>query len=788
MKKNTILIIMISFVFCWVDTQAQVGIGTSTPDPSAILDLTSTTKGMLISRVTLVQRNAIASPATGLLIYQTDNTPAYYYNAGTPGVPNWVRFFSGSSAGGWDLSGNAGTTVGTNFLGTTDANDFAVYTNNAERIRITSSGLVGIGTGSPGVKLAVWDATSPSLHMRRDATNEWYFTATPVGSDRLGIRAGGNADANERMTILTSGNVGIGTITPATRLTLEGDDQAVSVARTTWNYNNTPMGAQFGSWSGAYTNAAGLKFHRWTGVATDYRAAYIGQAQGAANDWGLDFRTNSFGSLGDATTSRMFISSTDGKIGIGTTVPEALLDIQGGDILLDNNKGIRIEKTGGFNKMVLELDDLDFTAIHSGATTTGILFKDASDTEFARFTTAGELGIGTPDPTGIATGSMLSVSGEGQYGQITSLTHSNTDPSGAYRLFGSRGTRVAPLALTGPDRFGFLVAHGYDGDSYASSAAVEFYVDGTVSTVDLPSKISFWTTDDGNLTRTEKMVIKNIGEVKQWEHPPFFITFAHHFWNQLCGQAATLPPPTRITCNQNKGLNTGFTNLGWRVLKELLSKDNGKRMLIDTRHMSAQSRLEYYNFIQQHNADNPDDNIPIISSHSAVNGFSTLRASNHVPDNMKKKRKTPFCAWSLNISDEEVRVIHDSGGIIGIILDKGRHSGIDVLKSIEKIHNPDEKKQAFLKLILDNIFQYIQAVNKKSAWDVLTLGTDFDGVITHFDFYEDMSKMPDLKNDLTAYLKHHSYQQKLWFGYEPEEMLDKIFTTNSMTFLKRNFV
>ncbi|MBL4736277.1 MAG: hypothetical protein JKY18_13240, partial [Flavobacteriales bacterium] len=87
------------------------------------------------------------------------------------------------------------------------------------------------------------------------------------------------------------------------------------------------------------------------------------------------------------------------------------------------------------------------------------------------------------------------------------------DPSGAYRLFGSRGTRVAPLALTGPDRFGFLVAHGYDGDSYASSAAVEFYVDGTVSTVDLPSKISFWTTDDGNLTRTEKMVIKNDGSV-----------------------------------------------------------------------------------------------------------------------------------------------------------------------------------------------------------------------------------------------------------------------------------
>ncbi len=59
------------------------GIGTKTPDASSLLEIKSTTKGLLISRVTLTQRNAIVTPATGLLIYQTNNTPGFYYYSGT---------------------------------------------------------------------------------------------------------------------------------------------------------------------------------------------------------------------------------------------------------------------------------------------------------------------------------------------------------------------------------------------------------------------------------------------------------------------------------------------------------------------------------------------------------------------------------------------------------------------------------------------------------------------------------------------------------------------------------
>ena len=73
---------------------AQIGIGTTIVNPSAELDVVSTTKGLLAPRMTLAQRNLISVPATGLLVFQTDNTPGFYfYNgsswtsaSGTPGV------------------------------------------------------------------------------------------------------------------------------------------------------------------------------------------------------------------------------------------------------------------------------------------------------------------------------------------------------------------------------------------------------------------------------------------------------------------------------------------------------------------------------------------------------------------------------------------------------------------------------------------------------------------------------------------------------------------------------
>jgi hypothetical protein len=95
----------------WVATSnlynsgTAVGIGTSSPNASAALDVSSTTKGILLPTMTQSQRNAIASPATGLLVFQTDNTPGFYYYNGTA----WVAI--GGSGGATSSGGGETNTL-----------------------------------------------------------------------------------------------------------------------------------------------------------------------------------------------------------------------------------------------------------------------------------------------------------------------------------------------------------------------------------------------------------------------------------------------------------------------------------------------------------------------------------------------------------------------------------------------------------------------------------------------------------------------------------------------------
>ena len=80
MKK---LFTFLAAVLLTATTYAQVGIGTTTPDASSALDITSTTKGLLIPRMEEGDRIAIDTPATGLMVFQTDGAAGFYYYNGS---------------------------------------------------------------------------------------------------------------------------------------------------------------------------------------------------------------------------------------------------------------------------------------------------------------------------------------------------------------------------------------------------------------------------------------------------------------------------------------------------------------------------------------------------------------------------------------------------------------------------------------------------------------------------------------------------------------------------------
>ncbi len=82
MKRQLLLSAFCLGVVTW-NVQAQVGIGVASPDNSSMLEVNSTTKGLLTPRMTESQRLAIGTPATGLIVYQLDGAEGFYYYNGT---------------------------------------------------------------------------------------------------------------------------------------------------------------------------------------------------------------------------------------------------------------------------------------------------------------------------------------------------------------------------------------------------------------------------------------------------------------------------------------------------------------------------------------------------------------------------------------------------------------------------------------------------------------------------------------------------------------------------------
>ncbi|TAL60917.1 MAG: hypothetical protein EPN85_06135 [Bacteroidetes bacterium] len=154
-SKNYVILFLISYLSpfggagggCAFSQNIGINTAGNPADGSAMLDVSSASKGMLIPRValTITTNNAPvgAGVATSLLVYNTatinDVTPGYYYWTGTA----WARFSTGSGGGSWLLLGNSGTVDGTNFLGTIDDKPLNFRVNNIKAGRIETNSALG---------------------------------------------------------------------------------------------------------------------------------------------------------------------------------------------------------------------------------------------------------------------------------------------------------------------------------------------------------------------------------------------------------------------------------------------------------------------------------------------------------------------------------------------------------------------------------------------------------------------------------------------------------------------
>ncbi len=204
MRKIYSLFAAVSLFAITADAQ-NIGINATgaAPDASAMLDISATNKGVLIPRVALTSTTdatTIATPATSLLIYNTATAgtgatavyPGYYYWDGS----KWVAL-GGTGGKDWSLLGNAGTTAGTNFLGTTDAQALVFKTSNTERARFLSTGelCVNATTLLATEKLRVDGGTGYGIRTNTNSTSDVLWAQNSGNGDGLHGSAYGTGDA-----------------------------------------------------------------------------------------------------------------------------------------------------------------------------------------------------------------------------------------------------------------------------------------------------------------------------------------------------------------------------------------------------------------------------------------------------------------------------------------------------------------------------------------------------------------------------------------------------------------
>ncbi|MBK9151786.1 MAG: hypothetical protein IPM26_12675 [Saprospiraceae bacterium] len=303
--------IILCCVFATIVVTAQsVGIGTTTPHASSMLDVTSTTKGLLIPRMTSAQRTAIATPATGLLVYQTDGTTGFYYFDGT----SWVNLQSVGND--WTTTGNAGTNPSVHFIGTTDNQHLRFRLNNQTSgwIGLPSDQNVFLGyiSGQNNTGMSNTGLGYKSLNANTTGTNN-----TAIGSGSLSNNTTGGNNTATGVKALFSNDIGINN-------TANGFEAL---------YDNTSGGGNTANGNEALRSNTSGNFNTATGHQA-LNANTTGSYNTANGNEAL--RSNTTGSFNTANGSGALLSNTIGSRNSAT----------GTDALFSNNTGERNTANG----------------------------------------------------------------------------------------------------------------------------------------------------------------------------------------------------------------------------------------------------------------------------------------------------------------------------------------------------------------------------------------------------------------------------------------------------------
>ncbi|MFH1160827.1 MAG: hypothetical protein V1733_07755 [bacterium] len=318
--KNLILFITLLFLgFTVLTVNAQVAINTTgnPPDNSAMLDVVSTTKGALIPRMTTTQRDAISSPATGLMVYVTTNNKYYYYNGSA-----WIMVVGGADDD-WTITGTDMYTAVAGCVGIgAYASDtkFYVYgifpsTSTIEDVVTIHRGSTGTPAAGIGAGIKFYNKISGESAMLSGRMASIMETVGSTSSSGMLFQTKPlSGTLQDALYLDPDGNVGVGTRDPGTRMEITGSAPVLTLNANTstspglvfeengssmWNINANYSTDRLNFSSGSHANLISFDQdggidHNYLGISNGFystgttsAALFYIQNSYAGDSWGL---------------------------------------------------------------------------------------------------------------------------------------------------------------------------------------------------------------------------------------------------------------------------------------------------------------------------------------------------------------------------------------------------------------------------------------------------------------------------------------------------------------------
>jgi hypothetical protein len=156
MKRILLVIALVATAMGSAFAQIKLGDNPGNLNQNALLELESSSKGLLLPRMNTTQQNSMSAPPDGMMLYNTDSACICVRGAGF-----WHSLCSEGNGKPWGTLGNSNTDPVNNFVGTKDNQSLVFRTNNAEVMRILTNGNIGVGTTTPTNKLHIVASADP---------------------------------------------------------------------------------------------------------------------------------------------------------------------------------------------------------------------------------------------------------------------------------------------------------------------------------------------------------------------------------------------------------------------------------------------------------------------------------------------------------------------------------------------------------------------------------------------------------------------------------------------------